>query len=131
MKSYGGCVHLWVRSPSGSARLRGLSALADLWRAGLAGECGAVWLYGENLTVHFAEEPLAHYNVVYKRDQKGLKAVTNLRLFETQFRSPQLLLWDLGPGDWHVVLRLPSTRPDGDRRPQQFSDPCYPGRPPY
>jgi hypothetical protein len=73
---------------------------------GLAGEQGAVWLYGENLTVHFAEEPLAQYKVAYERDQKGLKTVADPRLFETHFRSPQLLLWELGPDDWHLVLRL-------------------------
>ncbi len=78
---------------------------------GLAGEHGAVWLYGENLTVHFAEEPLAQYKVSYERDQKRLKSVTEPRLLETQFRSPQLLLWELGPEDWHLVLRLPEYAP--------------------
>jgi putative transposase len=78
---------------------------------GLAAEQGAVWLYGEHLTVHFADEPLAHYQVAYERNQKGLKTVTEPRLFETRFRSPQLLLWELGPDDWHVVLRLPEYAP--------------------
>ena len=82
---------------------------------GLAGEHGAVWLYGENLTVHFAEEPLAQYKVAYERDQKRLKTVTEPRLFETQFKSPQLALWELGPEDWHLVLRLPEYVP---RRPR-------------
>src|SRR5439155_6736617 len=50
---------------------------------GLAAAHGAVWLYGENLTVHFAEEPLAQYKVAYERDQKRLKTVTEPRLFET------------------------------------------------
>jgi hypothetical protein len=45
--------------------------------------------------------------VAYERDQKALKTVAEPRLFETQFRSPQLVLWELGPDDWHVVLRLP------------------------
>jgi hypothetical protein len=82
---------------------------------GLAGEHGAVWLYGMNLTVHFAEEPLAQYKVNYEQDQKGLKTVSESRLFETQFQSPQLLLWELGPDDWHLVLRLPEYAPR--RRP--------------
>ncbi len=50
---------------------------------GLAGEQGAVWLYGEHLTVHCAEEPLAQYKVSYERGRKALKAVTEPRLFET------------------------------------------------
>jgi transposase len=60
-------------------------------------------------------EPLAQYKVAYERDQKGLKTVTEPRLFETQFRSPQLELWELGPEDWHLVLRLPEYAPR--RRP--------------
>ena len=78
---------------------------------GLAGEQGAVWLYGEHLTVHFAEEPLAQYEVSYERDQKRLKTVTEPRLLETQFISPQLMLWELGPEGWHLVLRLPEYAP--------------------
>jgi hypothetical protein len=54
---------------------------------------------------------LAHYKVAYERDQRGLKAVTDPRLLETQFRSPQLLLWEFGPEDWHVVLRLAEYAP--------------------
>jgi hypothetical protein len=53
----------------------------------LAGERGAVWLYGEHLTVHFAEEPLAH-----ERDRKGLRIAAQPRRLETRFWSPQLLL---------------------------------------
>lgn len=68
-------------------------------------------LYGENLTVHFAEEPLAQYRVSYARDQKALKTITQPRLLESQFRSPQLQLGEFGPEDWHLVLRLPEYRP--------------------
>lgn len=46
--------------------------------------------------------------MAYERDQKGLKSLTEPRLFETQFQSPQLLLWELGPEDWHLVMRLPA-----------------------
>ena len=74
---------------------------------GLAEEQGAVWLYGENLTVHFTAESLAQYKVTYERGQQGLKTVTESRLFETPFTSPQPALWELGSDDWHRVLRLP------------------------
>jgi hypothetical protein len=87
---------------------------------GLAGKQGAVWLCGENLTVHFAEEPLAHYKVGYERDQKRLKTVADPRLFETRFTSPQLALWELGPEDWHVVLRLPECAPRRRPTPQML-----------
>lgn len=84
---------------------------------GLADEQGAVWLYGENLTVHFAMEPLAQYKVTYERGQQGLKTVTESRLFETPFTSPQLALWELGLDDWHRVLRLPEYAPRRSQRP--------------
>lgn len=78
---------------------------------GLAGDEGAVWLYGENLTVHFAEEPLAQYKVAYASDGKRLRQIIAPRLFETPFQSPQPFLWEHGLEDWHLVLRLPEYAP--------------------
>ena len=98
---------------------------------GLAGEQGAVWLYGENLTVHFAEEPLAHYKVDYERNQKDLKRITEPRLFETGFQSPQLLLWELGPDDWHLVLRLPESAPRRRAVAEAVQLPPAPGSSPF
>jgi hypothetical protein len=83
---------------------------------GRAGEHGVVWLRGEHLTVHSAEEPLVRYKVSHQRDQKGLRTVSEPRLRETQFRSPQLLLWEFGSEDWHLVLRLPECAPTADCR---------------
>jgi len=54
---------------------------------------------------------LAHYKVAYERDHKALKTITEPRLLETQFKSPQLALWELGPDDWHLVIRLPEYAP--------------------
>src|SRR5262249_42174682 len=77
----------------------------------LAGEEGAVWLSGENLTVHFAAAALAPYKVSSAADQKRLRQVTEPRLFETQFQSLQMFLWEHGLADWHLVLRLPEYAP--------------------
>jgi putative transposase len=74
---------------------------------GLAGQPAALWLYGATLTLQFAQEPLAQYAVTYASDAKHFHALTNIRLFETRFRSPQLELWELGAENWHLVLRLP------------------------
>jgi len=69
------------------------------WRlygeAGLARRPAAVWLYRETLTVEFADQPIAQYAVAYQPDHTHLRAVTDPRLFETQYRSPQLPLWEL------------------------------------
>lgn len=54
---------------------------------------------------------MAQYHVAYERDHKGLRDLTDPRLFETRYWSPQLLLWELGPEGWRVVLRLPKYAP--------------------
>ncbi len=85
------------------------------WRVygerGAAGERAAVWLYGEHLTVEFADEPLAQYRVTYQPDKRHLKTVTDPHLFETPHHSSQLPLWRLGDGEWLTVLRLPAYAP--------------------
>ncbi len=80
------------------------------WRVygerGLAGERAAVWLYGENLTLEYADEPLARYKVRYQPDRKHLLGVTEGQLYDTPHRSPQPPLWELGDGEWLKVLKV-------------------------
>ncbi len=80
------------------------------WRVygerGLAGERAAVWLYGENLTLEYADEPLSRYKVRYQPDRRHLLDVGEERLYETPHRSAQPPLWVLGDGDWLKVIRL-------------------------
>lgn len=89
------------------------------WRVygeqGLARTGVAVWLYGEQLTVEFADEPLAQYHVRYAPDKQHFKDVTVAHLFDTAHRSKQLPLWQLGDGEWLKVLRL---EPYAPRRPR-------------
>ena len=85
------------------------------WRVygeqGLRGERVAVWLYAERLTVAFADEPLAQYDVAYQPDKRHLKTVTEPRLFATPFRSPQFPLWAWDDDEWLKVLRVPKYAP--------------------
>ncbi len=74
---------------------------------GLTGERAAVWLYGENLTLEYGDEPLARYKVAYQPDKRRLLEVTEPRLYDTPYRSPQPPLWEMGDGDWLKVLRVP------------------------
>jgi hypothetical protein len=60
-------------------------------------------LYGEHLTIAFADEPLAQYGVTCQPDQRHLATVTHERLFETPYWSPQPPLWELSD-DWLTVL---------------------------
>lgn len=81
------------------------------WRiygdGGRARHQAAVWLYGETLLLEFSDEPLAQYSVLYEPDRRHLRDVVPRQLFDTQHRSPQLPLWDLGDGEWLKVIRLP------------------------
>ncbi|MDP9373819.1 MAG: helix-turn-helix domain-containing protein [Chloroflexota bacterium] len=90
------------------------------WRVygeqGLADTGVAVWLYGEHLTVEFADEPLAQYHVRYAPDKKHLNAVTLAQLFDTPHRAKQLPLWALGDGEWLKVIRLEPYAPRRQRR---------------
>jgi hypothetical protein len=74
---------------------------------GLARRQAAVWLYRETLLLEFSDEPLAQYSVCYEPDRRHLEEVTPRQFFDTQYRSPQLPLWDLGAGEWLKVVRAP------------------------
>jgi len=66
----------------------------------------AVWLYGETLLLEFSDEPLAQYSVTYEPDRRQLREVMPRQLFETQYCSPQLALFEMGDGEWLKVLRV-------------------------
>lgn len=74
---------------------------------GLARQRAAVWLYGETLLLEFSDEPLAQYSVAHAPDHRHLRDIVPRQLFETQYRSPQLPLWELGDGEWLKVVRVP------------------------
>jgi putative transposase len=90
------------------------------WRVygehGLARDRAAIWLYGETLTIEFADEPLAQYKVRYQPDKTHLRAVEEPKIFETAYRSPQLALWALDDSEWLKVIRRPEYAP---RKPRQ------------
>jgi transposase len=74
---------------------------------GLAGVAAVVWRYSANLTIEFHQQPLAQYEVQFQPDKRHLQAVTERQLFNTPFRSPQLMLWTREEVEWHLVQRLP------------------------
>jgi len=53
---------------------------------------------------------LALNRTLYEPDRRHLRDVVPRQLFETQYHSPQLPLWELGDGDWLKVVRLRSSR---------------------
>jgi len=78
---------------------------------GLAGGEVAVWRYEQTLTVEFADEALAQYQVTDQPDRRHFTAIAEPRLFETPHRSPQAPLWEVDEGEWLKVLRLPDYAP--------------------
>lgn len=78
---------------------------------GLTGREAAVWLFGETLTLDYADEPLAQYHVAFEPDEQHLRDVSEPRLFEHRYPSPQPVLWEVPNGEWHLAIRLPPPRP--------------------
>jgi hypothetical protein len=49
---------------------------------------------------------LSKYSIALQEDRKHLREVSNPRLAQTPFRSPQLTLIDLGPHEWLLYWRV-------------------------
>ena len=54
---------------------------------------------------------LATYRVELQEDHKHLQEVSHPRLSRTPFRSPQLALFDLRPGEWLLYWKNPDQTP--------------------
>jgi hypothetical protein len=78
---------------------------------GLAKAPVTVWVYEGSLKVEHQAMTLSQYTVELQDDRKRLRAVSNPRLVETPFRSPQLTLWTLGPDEWLLYWRVPDAAP--------------------
>jgi putative transposase len=76
-----------------------------------------VWVYEGSLKIEYQAVTLATYSVEVEEDRKHLRQVSNPRLVQTPFRSPQLTLWTLGPNDWLLYWRTPDSAPTRRRRP--------------
>ncbi len=77
----------------------------------LARHPAVIWLHGDALTVEYEETPLAQYTVRYQPDKKHLKTIPQARRFETPYRSPQGLLWELDETMWQLAKQLPDYAP--------------------
>jgi hypothetical protein len=78
---------------------------------GLAKAPVTVWVYEGSLKVEYQAVTLAKYSVELQDDHKHLQAVSHPRVIETPFRSPQLTLIDLGPGEWLLYWKTPDRAP--------------------
>jgi len=74
---------------------------------GLAGRHASIWLYAETITIEYDDEPLAQYGVRLAPDKHHLMEVTEPRLFENRFPSPQPFLEGMSAVAWHLIMRRP------------------------
>jgi hypothetical protein len=78
---------------------------------GLAKAKVTVWIYEGSLKVEKEAVTLSEYEVSIKDDHKHVQAVRSARAHETPFRSPQLMLFDLGPDGWILYWKTPDQAP--------------------
>lgn len=78
---------------------------------GLAKAPVTVWVYEGSLKVEHQAVTLSRYSVELQEDHKHLRTVSHPRLTDTPFRSPQLALFDLGPGEWLLYWKTPDRAP--------------------
>jgi hypothetical protein len=74
---------------------------------GLAYQPVSVWVYEGTLRVEYQAVTLSKYTVELQEDRKHLKEVSNPRVADTPFRSPQLTLIDLSPHEWVLFWCTP------------------------
>jgi hypothetical protein len=84
---------------------------------GLAHQPVAVWVYEGTLKIEYQATTLSKYTIELQEDRRHVREVSNPRLADTPFRSPQLTLIDLSPGEWLLYWRTPTSAPT--RRKQQ------------
>ena len=84
---------------------------------GLAHQPVAVWIYEGTLKIEYQATTLSKYTVELQEDHRHVREVSNPRLADTPFRSPQLALIDLRPDEWLLYWRTPVSAPA--RRKQQ------------
>jgi len=75
---------------------------------GLAHQPVTVWVYEGTLKLEYQAVTLSKYTVELLDDRKHIKDVSNPRVAETIFRSPQFTLFDLGPDEWLLYWKASS-----------------------
>jgi hypothetical protein len=83
---------------------------------GLAHQPVNVWVYEGTLKLEHQAVTLSKYRVELLEDRRHIKAVSNPRVAETIFRSPQMTLFDLGPDEWLLYWKAPSYAKRSPRR---------------
>ena len=72
-------------------------------------------------------DDLALYTIEWEEDNKHLKEVSNPRLIQTRYQSPQLALFELGPDDWLLFKKVPAYLPRKKRKRGEIIQLLLPG----
>ncbi len=86
---------------------------------GLAHQPVSVWVYEGTLKIEHQAVTLSKYTVELHEDNKHVREVSNPRLADTSFRSPQLSLIDISPHEWVLYWRTSPYAAARRRRPIQ------------
>jgi hypothetical protein len=92
---------------------------------GVADHETSVWITDEEVTIQFAEEALARYDVTYQRDHRRFRQVTPKQIFETRYTAPQLPLPGVDPSEWPLAIELPSLQRRRRSRHHFYQQPLF------
>ncbi len=104
----------------GSARFRRWKLYGE---EGLARRRAVLWVYGETVTLEYAETPLSQYRVQDQPDKQHFRDVKDARRFLTPYAVPQTPLWEPEAIEWRLARRLPEYAP---RRRKRVGDGVHP-----
>lgn len=74
---------------------------------GLAKQRVSVWIYEGHLNIEYQQALLARYTCKVDRRRQSLKTVSQPKLFQTSFASPQLEFFELDDEEWLKVRSRP------------------------
>jgi putative transposase len=84
---------------------------------GLAHQPVSVWVYEGTLKIEYQATTLSKYTVQLQEDHRHVREVSNPRLADTPFRSPQLTLIDISSNEWLLYRRIPTSAPARRKQP--------------
>ena len=67
---------------------------------GLSRKRVSIWIYEGKLQIEYQQTMLAKYQAEYDQHQRRLQEVSQPTLFQTTFKSPQLVLFELDDEQW-------------------------------
>jgi transposase InsO family protein len=74
---------------------------------GLSRNRVSVWIYEGSLHLQYQQTMLAQYSCDYEPEQKSLNSLSDPILFQTPFKSPQLVLFELDHDQWLKIRQRP------------------------